>query len=123
MLGDRTSVLLLVWDATDPAPVLRDATPDAEHGRGLDLVNALAARWGYYRPNEQPYGKVVWALIRPLSKPMSSEPTLSRISQVALAPEGRRKGKIVREALSAPLATARARAVEPNRLSATSSSA
>ena len=94
MLGDKVSVSFLVWDATSPAPVLGDATPDAEHGRGLDLVNALAARWGYYRPNEQPYGKVVWALIRPLSKPMSSEahaqPHLSSSARAG------RAGKIVR---------------------------
>lgn len=70
MLGDQASVLFLIWDATSPVPVLRAATPDAEHGRGLDLVNTLSEEWGYYHPNEQPYGKVVWALIRPLSRPM-----------------------------------------------------
>lgn len=66
MLGDQASILLLIWDETSPAPVLHAVTPDAEHGCGLDVVNSLSARWGYYRPNEQPYGKVVWALIRPL---------------------------------------------------------
>jgi anti-sigma regulatory factor (Ser/Thr protein kinase) len=64
MLGDQASALLLVWDVTDPAPVLRDSTPDAEHGRGLHMVNGLSQRWGYYHPGEQPFGKVVWAAIR-----------------------------------------------------------
>jgi len=66
MLGDQASILLLIWDATSPAPVLHAATADAEHGRGLDVVNSLSEQWGFYRPNERPYGKVVWALIRPL---------------------------------------------------------
>ncbi|MGH3970705.1 MAG: ATP-binding protein, partial [Mycobacterium sp.] len=64
MLGDDSNLLLLVWDATTPAPVQGDATPDAEHGRGLAIVDALSARWGWYHPADQhPAGKVVWALI------------------------------------------------------------
>jgi anti-sigma regulatory factor (Ser/Thr protein kinase) len=62
MLGDRGSVMLLVWDATLPAPVLASAAPDDEHGRGLALIEALCAEWGFYRPAEPPGGKVVWAL-------------------------------------------------------------
>ena len=69
MLGERASVLFLIWDATVPAPVLRDATPDAERGRGLTVVNDLSERWGYYHPDEQPYGKVVWSLMRAESQP------------------------------------------------------
>ncbi|WP_300606646.1 ATP-binding protein [Trebonia sp.] len=63
MLGDRASAVFLVWDATDATPVLRDATSDAEHGRGLQMVNGLSERWGFYRPDEHPFGKVVWAAI------------------------------------------------------------
>jgi anti-sigma regulatory factor (Ser/Thr protein kinase) len=63
MLGDRASLLFLVWDATDPVPVLAPATPDKdEHGRGLEIVNALCQRWSWYYPDEQPFGKVTWAL-------------------------------------------------------------
>jgi anti-sigma regulatory factor (Ser/Thr protein kinase) len=70
MLGDRTSLLFLVWDATDPAPVLAPATPGKdEHGRGLEIVNALGQRWAWYYPDEQPYGKVTWALLRAASQP------------------------------------------------------
>jgi anti-sigma regulatory factor (Ser/Thr protein kinase) len=65
-LGSRgASALFLVWDATSPAPVRRVTTPDAEHGRGLDIVAALSARWGYYHPAEYPGGKCVWALMMP----------------------------------------------------------
>ena len=66
MLGTRgQSVLILVWDATRPAPVRRVATPDAEHGRGLEIVGVLSARWGFYHPAEYPGGKCVWSLITP----------------------------------------------------------
>jgi anti-sigma regulatory factor (Ser/Thr protein kinase) len=71
MLSDGASVLFLAWDATMPAPVRRDAAPDAEHGRGLAIVEALSARWGWYHPDanpgddQRPGGKVTWALIRP----------------------------------------------------------
>jgi hypothetical protein len=62
MLGSRgASVLFLVWDATEPAPVRRVTTPDAEHGRGLDIVDALCARWGTYYPDGHHGGKIVWA--------------------------------------------------------------
>lgn len=71
MLGSSgASALFLVWDATEPAPVRRAAAPDAEHGRGLDIVNALSARWGYYLPAGYPGGKVVWALIQTTDTPL-----------------------------------------------------
>jgi hypothetical protein len=70
MLGDGASVLFLIWDATTPAPVLTSATPSDERGRGLVLVDALCAWWGYYRPDEHPGGKVVWAVIQALLQPM-----------------------------------------------------
>jgi anti-sigma regulatory factor (Ser/Thr protein kinase) len=57
----RTGVLFLVWDATMPAPVFRVTTPDAEHGRGLAIVDAVSARWGSYPAGGQAGGKVVWA--------------------------------------------------------------
>ncbi len=65
MLGDGGSVLFLIWDATMPAPVRGVTTPDAEHGRGLALTDALCARWGFYHPAEHPGGKVTWALLKP----------------------------------------------------------
>ena len=65
MLGDGASVLILIWDATMPAPVRANATPGDEHGRGLTLVDALSVRWGFYHPAEHPGGKVTWALLKP----------------------------------------------------------
>ncbi|UWE07617.1 ATP-binding protein [Actinacidiphila bryophytorum] len=48
-----------VADASDVPPVVRvGAAPEAEGGRGLVLVGALAADWGTYP--RQHVGKVVW---------------------------------------------------------------
>jgi len=47
MLGSKgTRVMFLVWNASEPAPVRRVATPDAEHGRGLTLVLPRDRRHG-----------------------------------------------------------------------------
>jgi CheY-like chemotaxis protein len=61
LLPDRVHVEV---SDEDPTPVTaREATPDAESGRGLALVEALAERWGQV---ELPDGKVVWFdLLRP----------------------------------------------------------
>jgi hypothetical protein len=69
MLGDGASALFLVWDATMPALVRDIATPDAEHGRGLTIVEALCVRWGAYYPDERPGGKVVWTLMQVAAPP------------------------------------------------------
>jgi two-component sensor histidine kinase len=81
MLGDTRSVLLLVWDATMPAPVLAVPAPGDENGRGLALVNHLSEQWGYYHPAEQSRGKVVWAVLRVPSVPRDAQsaPPLSRM--------------------------------------------
>lgn len=69
VLGDRSSVLFLVWDATARPPVLAVPAPGDEHGRGLTLVNDLCEQWGHYYPAEQPFGKVVWALMHTAAAP------------------------------------------------------
>jgi anti-sigma regulatory factor (Ser/Thr protein kinase) len=46
-----------VHDTSPSLPVLRPVAADAEAGRGLALVAALAADWGCYRT---PAGKVVY---------------------------------------------------------------
>lgn len=51
-------VLIEVRDFGDGAPEPRAAGPDDEGGRGLVLVDACAAEWGW-RPEEG--GKTVWA--------------------------------------------------------------
>jgi anti-sigma regulatory factor (Ser/Thr protein kinase) len=52
-------VLVEVWDSDSATPPeVRDAPPGAEGGRGLVIVDALAACWGHYPTRG---GKVVWA--------------------------------------------------------------
>ncbi|NJQ02568.1 ATP-binding protein [Streptomyces zingiberis] len=54
-------LLLEVSDAGERLPVPTQAPPDAENGRGLALVAALAHDWGV-RPRDG-VGKCVWALL------------------------------------------------------------
>ena len=61
-MGSGAAVVTLVWDASAEAPRLGTPSPDAESGRGLILVDALA-EWGHYRPPGTFGGKVVWARI------------------------------------------------------------
>jgi anti-sigma regulatory factor (Ser/Thr protein kinase) len=54
-------VLIRVTDQGGPgAPTVTAAGPGAEHGRGLALVGALAARWGTAAAGR---GVAVWALL------------------------------------------------------------
>lgn len=69
LLSDKTSVLVLVHDASSQPPMLLRVAPDAERGRGLMLVDAVSEEWGWYAPSETT-GKVVWALVsQPLADP------------------------------------------------------
>jgi len=63
LVSDKAQVVILVWDASPLPPVRMDANGDAENGRGLLLVQALSARWGWHFPPDVG-GKVVWAIIR-----------------------------------------------------------
>jgi hypothetical protein len=58
--ADRERVLIEVWDADERMPVRGQPDPDAEHGRGLLLVETLSEDWGTHRPAGYP-GKIVWA--------------------------------------------------------------
>jgi hypothetical protein len=46
-----------VYDGSRSLPVVVDAAPDAEAGRGLKLVASLSHEWGFYRT---PVGKAVY---------------------------------------------------------------
>jgi hypothetical protein len=59
-VSDKAQVVIAVWDGIPQPPVHRDATEDAETGRGLLLVEALSTRWGWHFPPGLG-GKVVWA--------------------------------------------------------------
>ena len=52
------TILIEVTDTSPQLPVLREHDHRRANGRGLRMVDAIAARWGA-RP--VPGGKVVWA--------------------------------------------------------------
>jgi len=49
-----------VEDGSERPPQLGASSPSSDGGRGLVLVDALAAGWGW---EERPGGKLVWAEI------------------------------------------------------------
>lgn len=56
-----TRVRAEVWDEALGAPAPREAANDAETGRGLQLVEALATRWGWHNGTGPGPAKCVWA--------------------------------------------------------------
>ncbi|MEV4512714.1 ATP-binding protein [Dactylosporangium sp. NPDC049525] len=56
-LTDET-LRVTVCDHVAAPPVARNAAPDADHGRGIALVETLATRWGVDR--DRLAGKCVW---------------------------------------------------------------
>lgn len=60
LLGNEQRVVIEVWDCGPGVPTRR-AVPDfeAENGRGLQIVEALANRWGCRRASA--HVKAVWA--------------------------------------------------------------
>jgi anti-sigma regulatory factor (Ser/Thr protein kinase) len=62
LLAQAPFVMCMVTDPERAIPVLRDADPAAESGRGLTVVEACCVRWGWHLLDEG--GKVVWALLR-----------------------------------------------------------
>ncbi|MFF5694083.1 ATP-binding protein [Streptomyces albidoflavus] len=58
---DGTTVEIAVTDRSRVLPARKPAAPDALDGRGLLLVDAVAARWG---ADPQRWGKRVWAEVR-----------------------------------------------------------
>jgi anti-sigma regulatory factor (Ser/Thr protein kinase) len=63
LLSDAAQILILVWDASPRPPVLADAGDEAEHGRGLMLVEAVSEQWGW-SARADGGGKFVWAIVR-----------------------------------------------------------
>jgi hypothetical protein len=62
LYSDRERILIQVWDGSDQMPARQDADPSAESGRGLLLVESVAADWGASRLANSS-GKLVWALV------------------------------------------------------------
>ena len=54
---DAAGLRVDVHDGSGDLPVLDEAPPEAETGRGLLLVTSLSAEWGFYRT---PAGKAVY---------------------------------------------------------------
>ncbi|MGH3280612.1 MAG: ATP-binding protein [Trebonia sp.] len=59
-LAGSGAVAVIVTDPSPEPPVRRDVAADAEHGRGLNIVERLSARWGW-RPEDP--GKAVYAIL------------------------------------------------------------
>lgn len=57
----RTGLLIEVYDTSSEPPVLSDICDDAENGRGLVLVGALAKEWSYFMLPDG--GKVVYCFL------------------------------------------------------------
>jgi hypothetical protein len=53
-------VTIIVSDSSPDGPVLRDTPPGSERGRGLQIVEALSAHWGWYREDN---GKATFAVL------------------------------------------------------------
>jgi len=64
LVSDRAQVVIFVWDANPLPPLPGDVGEDAESGRGLLIVQAISARWGWDFPPGMG-GKVVWAVAGP----------------------------------------------------------
>lgn len=83
LLERKDSFVIEVWDTSPKPPKLIEPSTDSEHGRGLQLVNALSIRWGYY--DTRTGGKVVWCELsraealdtNPNDKPATNRQTVS----------------------------------------------
>jgi anti-sigma regulatory factor (Ser/Thr protein kinase) len=58
LLADRSQLIIETWDRNPRPPQPRQADYPDESGRGLNVIAAIATRWGYYRSGNW---KVVWA--------------------------------------------------------------
>jgi anti-sigma regulatory factor (Ser/Thr protein kinase) len=59
-LEGTRALAIVVTDPSPLPPVKHDPAADAEHGRGLHIVDALSARWGW-QPRHP--GKAVYAIL------------------------------------------------------------
>ena len=58
--GSPAAVTVIVSDSSPDGPVMRETPPGSEQGRGLQIVEALSARWGWHREDG---GKAVFAVL------------------------------------------------------------
>ena len=58
--GSPAAVTVVVSDSSPEGPVRRDTPAGSEQGRGLQIVEALSAHWGWH---QQDGGKVIFAVL------------------------------------------------------------
>ena len=58
--GSLAAVTVAVSDSSPEGPVKRDTPTGGEQGRGLQIVEALSAHWGWHHQNG---GKAVFAIL------------------------------------------------------------
>jgi len=58
--GSPAAVTVAVSDSSRQGPVRHDTPPGSEQGRGLQIVQALSARWGW---RQEDGGKTVFAVL------------------------------------------------------------
>ncbi|MBD0738280.1 ATP-binding protein [Streptomyces sp. CBMA29] len=78
----NSGLIVAVYDEVRRPPVQQKSSLESDGGRGLALVDALSARWGYaYLP--QGYGKLVYAVLSPPGQGDTTvaltEPALQRL--------------------------------------------
>jgi anti-sigma regulatory factor (Ser/Thr protein kinase) len=56
--GHHSYVRIATTDDGPGVPVKLEPAPDQNHGRGLQVVDALSSRWGF---DHEARGKTVWA--------------------------------------------------------------
>jgi anti-sigma regulatory factor (Ser/Thr protein kinase) len=54
------AVTVVVSDSSSQGPIRRDTPADSDHGRGLQIVEALSAHWGW---RQEDGGKAVFAVL------------------------------------------------------------
>jgi anti-sigma regulatory factor (Ser/Thr protein kinase) len=54
------AVTVVVSDSSSQGPIRRDTSADSDHGRGLQIVEALSAHWGW---RQEDGGKAVFAVL------------------------------------------------------------
>lgn len=57
---DPEAVTVVVSDSSSKDPAMRQAPADSERGRGLRIVEALSARWGW---RQEEGGKAIFAIL------------------------------------------------------------
>ncbi|MFJ5608119.1 ATP-binding protein [Streptomyces sp. NPDC093221] len=77
-----SGLVVAVYDQMRRPPVQQKSSLESDGGRGLALVDALSARWGYAYLS-QGYGKLVYAVLSPPGQGDTTvalmEPTLQRL--------------------------------------------